>query len=81
MQGVEMLWDVKAAVQEQVYQVYTVRGGSKADYRECMQQVCLWRNKFREVAAELLAHAFFFYDEELGIWFNLQKVHGALRAQ
>jgi len=81
MQGVEMLWDVKAAVQEQVYQVYTVRGGSKANYRECMQQVCHWRNVYRDVVAELLAHAFFFYDEQLGVWFSLQKVHRALGAQ
>ncbi len=73
-----MMWDVKHTLHEQIW---TVLSSRVTTYNEARDSVFYWRNEYRNVTAELLAHAFFFYEEELGIWFSLQKVHRALGAQ
>lgn len=78
MQGVE-IWDVKQAVFQQVFTSYL--RAPDPHWRETQAAVYFWRNKFRDVIAELHQMEFFFYDRYLGAWFNLKKVHGALGAQ
>ncbi len=77
-----MLWDVKHAIHNQIWDVWRGSTGEPPqDYVKALQAVYFWRNKFRDVVAELHQQTFFFYDEYLGIWYSLQKVHGALGAQ
>lgn len=51
MNGVEMLWDVRQAVFQQVFTSYLRQPEPR--WKEAQAAVYFWRNRFREVIAEL----------------------------